>query len=137
MCNKQRFTAFFAKYTKAKNVWGGWCLTGNQGNHRNFDPSLLPKKPWLIFIWMKQNFVFFLIPKWPTRNNWVFQNCQFSIFFQENFRVRPYIGQLDDHLCWAKSMPFASIDFSYTRTKAYDFLERILIIGGLENLSFF
>ena len=31
---------------------------GNQGNHQNFDPSLLSYKCWLIFIGMKQKFFF-------------------------------------------------------------------------------
>ena len=26
-----------------RNVWGGWILAENQGNHQNFDPSLIPK----------------------------------------------------------------------------------------------
>ena len=30
---------------------------GNQSNHQNFDPSLLPKKLWLIFMGMKQKTV--------------------------------------------------------------------------------
>ena len=31
-------------YTPPKNVWGGLFLTGNQGNHQNFNPSLFHKK---------------------------------------------------------------------------------------------
>jgi hypothetical protein len=30
-----------------------WNITKNQGNHQDFDPSLLPKKLWLIFMGMK------------------------------------------------------------------------------------
>ena len=26
------------------NVWGGRFLAGNQGNHQNFDPSLIPEE---------------------------------------------------------------------------------------------
>ena len=40
----------FILYTRAKNVWGGWLLAENQDNHQNFDPSLPPKKLWLIFM---------------------------------------------------------------------------------------
>ena len=34
-------------------------FAGNQGNHQNFDLSLLPKKLWPIFMGMKQIFFFF------------------------------------------------------------------------------
>jgi hypothetical protein len=30
--------------------YGEWFLAGNQGNHQNFDPFLIPKKLWPIFI---------------------------------------------------------------------------------------
>ena len=32
---------------------------GKQGNHQNFDPSMLPKKLWLIFMEMKQKYKLF------------------------------------------------------------------------------
>jgi hypothetical protein len=41
-------------YTAGWNVWGKWFLAGNQGNHQNFNPSLIPKKIWPIFMGMKQ-----------------------------------------------------------------------------------
>ena len=37
-----------------KNVWAWLFLVGNQGNHQNFDPSLLTNKLWLVFMGMKQ-----------------------------------------------------------------------------------
>ena len=55
---------------------------GNQGNHQNFDPSLLTNKLWLVFMGMKKKKS---KSKWPTQKNNVFQNRQFSIFFCENF----------------------------------------------------
>ena len=75
-------------YTPPKNVWGGPFLAGNNSNHQNFDPSLLPYKCWLIFVGMKQIFLFFFEKqktKWPTQKTWDFQICRFSIFFFENF----------------------------------------------------
>ena len=41
-------------YTAGINVWCGSFLTRNQGNHQNFDPSLLTNKLWLVFMGMKQ-----------------------------------------------------------------------------------
>ena len=41
-----------------QNVWGGGFLAGNQGNHQNFDASLIPKKLWLIFMGKKQLYFF-------------------------------------------------------------------------------
>ena len=35
-----------------KNVWAWLFLVGNQGNHQNFDPSLLTNKLWLLFMGM-------------------------------------------------------------------------------------
>ena len=46
-----------ATYTRDRNILSGWFLAGNQGNHHNFDPSLLPKKT--VFIKMKQKTFFF------------------------------------------------------------------------------
>jgi hypothetical protein len=34
-----------------------------------------------------------------------------------------YVGQPDDHIGWAKSMPFASIDPTYPRTNSWNFGE--------------
>ena len=50
-------------YTGGWNVWGEWFLAGTQGNHQNFDPSLLTNKLWLVFMGMKQKKIFFLKKK--------------------------------------------------------------------------
>ena len=50
-----------------------YCISLRRCWKPGFDPSLLPKTLWLIF--MK------IILK-----NWVFQNHQFSIYFHQNFR---------------------------------------------------
>ena len=57
---------------------------GNNGhNHKNFDPSLLSYKCWLIFIGMKKKNIFLKkqIQKGRLKKNWDFQLSQFSIFF--------------------------------------------------------
>ena len=46
-------------------------FSGNQGNHQNFDPSLLPKKLWLIFMGLKQKKPLFSIP--PILNIFVWK----------------------------------------------------------------
>ena len=48
-----------------------------------------------------------------------------------------YVGQPDDHIGWATLMPFALICFINPRTNLWNFHEKILIIGGVEKLSFF
>jgi hypothetical protein len=40
--------------TPPKNVWGGSFWAENQGNHQNFDPTLISKKLSPIFVGMKQ-----------------------------------------------------------------------------------
>ena len=57
--------------------------TKNQGNHQNFDPSLLAN-----FHWVEAKFFSFFEKKnskWPTQKTLIFQLRQFSIFFHENF----------------------------------------------------
>ncbi len=61
---------------------------GNQGNHQNFEKSLLTNKLWHVLMGMKQKKIFFFekkISKWPTKKKLIFQFRQFSIFFCENF----------------------------------------------------
>ena len=49
----------YGTYTGAKNVWGGWFLAGNDNNHKNWVPFILPHNLCLIFMRMKQFFFFF------------------------------------------------------------------------------
>ena len=61
---------------------------GNQGNHQNFEKSLLTNKLWHVLMGMKQKKIFFFeifFSKWPTKKKLIFQFRQFSIFFCENF----------------------------------------------------
>jgi hypothetical protein len=51
---KHGATFFSLIYTGGWNVWGEWFLARKQGNHQNFDPFLISKNLWLIFMEMKQ-----------------------------------------------------------------------------------
>ena len=64
-------------YTASWYVWGEWFLAVNHHNHKNLDQSILIHN-----LWLKKN------SKWPTQKKVIFQNCQFSIFFCENFMER-------------------------------------------------
>ena len=48
-----------------------------------------------------------------------------------------YVGQSLNHIGWATSMPFASINPTDPRTNPQKFYKRILRIGDFEKLSFF
>ena len=58
------------------------------------------------------------------------QNAYFAIKMS-------YFGQPDSHIGWATFMPLASIYLINLRTNPWNFSEKILRIGGFENLSFF
>ena len=83
--------------TGSWNVWGGWFLAENQGNHQNFVPSLISKNLWLIFMGMKH---FFLKKKfkWPTQKNVIFQNRQFSKFLMKISWIDPWVSRIE----WCK-----------------------------------
>ena len=74
-------------YSGAHISWHKLFSAGNQGNHQNLVPSMLTYNFWLMGMKQKN---FFLKKKskskCPTQKNWVFQRCQFAIFFRENFR---------------------------------------------------
>ena len=44
----------FSMYSPVHKCWPKTSWAGNQGNNQNFDPSLIPKELWLIFIGLKQ-----------------------------------------------------------------------------------
>jgi hypothetical protein len=50
---------------------------------------------------------------------------------------RAYMGQPHDHIHWATSMPFASINPTNPRTNLWNFHEKNLRIGDFEKLIFF
>ena len=47
------YCLLFDIFTLAKNDWGGWFWAGNQSNHQNWIPFILPYKFWLISVGMK------------------------------------------------------------------------------------
>jgi hypothetical protein len=47
---------------------------------------------------------------------------------------RPYVGQPDNHIGWATSMPFSSIYPTHSRTNIWNCFEKILGIGGFESI---
>ena len=55
--------------------------------------------------------------------------CVFACF-------RPYIGQPDNHLGWATSLPYTSIHPTDPSSNPWNFCEKILRIGRDEKLSF-
>ena len=56
------------------NVWGGRFLAGNQGNHQNFNLSLLINKLGLVFMGMKQFFLKTKIQNGRLKKKVIFQN---------------------------------------------------------------
>ena len=48
-----------------------------------------------------------------------------------------FCPQPHDHIGWATSMPFASINSTNPRTNPWNFQKKLLRIGGIEKLSFF
>ena len=70
----------------------------------------------------------------------MFSPICFTYFFHDFFSVwavkkekvlfRAYVGQPDDHIVLAPSIPFASIYPSHPRTNPWNYCEKILRIGG-------
>ena len=48
----------------------------------------------------------------------------------------PYVGQPHNHIGWATSMPFASINLTNPRTNPWNFYENFLRIGDFEKRPF-
>ena len=66
----------------------------------------------------------------PTKGEFTAKNA-FLVFFA---CFRPYIGQpADDHIGWAISMPFASIDLFYPKTNPWNFREKYWELMVLKN----
>ena len=108
---------------------------GNQSNRHNFDPSLVPKKPWPIDMEKKQKFQIGPLVetiKWYKGEFTVLNS--FLVFSLVN---SPYVGQSDDHIGWDKLMPFVLIIPLHSRTNPWSSGEKILRLGGFEKLCFF
>ena len=133
------FVGIFPKYTRytVSHMFAQLLLwAGNQDNHQNFDPSLLLKTLGLIFIGLKQKNLFFekKNPKMAADSKKRPENPKNA--FLPVFELT-YVGQSYDHISWAISMPFASINPKNPRTNPWNFWKKILRIGGFEKLSFF
>ena len=82
------FVISWGTYSGVQIRWQRVFWAENQGNHQNFDTSLLTYKSWLIFMAMKKKQKFFFEKKnskWPTQKKVIFHLRQFSIFFFEIF----------------------------------------------------
>ena len=84
------------QYTGGWNVWGGggeWFLAGNQGNHKNFDPSLISKNLWLIFIffWKK-------IQNGRLKKSEFFNSANSQKIFPKISQIDPLVSRID----WCK-----------------------------------
>ena len=113
--------------------WQVMFGAGNQGNHQNFEKSLLTNKLWHVFMGMKQKkFFFFWKKKFKMadskkRSKTSFSSSANSQYFFMKFS---WIG-------WAKSIPFASINPTNPRTHPAQFCKEILRIDRLAKWGFF
>ena len=72
-----------------------YIFAGNQGNHQNFIPSLVPIDLWWIWIRMKQSFR----GSWKTQFFWV---GHFDFFFQKKKMLHSYSNssQINGYQAW-------------------------------------
>ena len=141
-------------YTHAISSFPPSFLTVNHHNFKNWVPSILANNLWLILMGMKQKKIkmadskklsFSTSPKgidlaqpiWPWGSPTYAQkrpkNTKKAFFGC----FRPYVGQPDDHIGWAKTMPFASINPTNPRTNPWNFGGNCSAFGDVEKLSFF
>jgi hypothetical protein len=91
---------------------------GNQGNYQNFEKSLLSYKCWLIFIGMKQKFIFFekkKIQNGRLKKNEIFNSPNSEYFFMKISWIVPWISRIDwceGHWCGSTSMVVRLSDIS-------------------------
>ena len=131
--------------------------SGNQGNHQNFEKSLLHRKkkeifkianlqkifakisqigPWLSRIdwfeghWCNSTYMAWGCPTYAQKWPKNTKNVFFACF-------RAYVGQPLNHIGWTTSMPFASINPTNPRTNPWNFHRKTFRIWGVENLFFF
>ena len=84
----------YCPYTVLCNVHKCWPKTswvGNQGNHHNFDPSLLPKNLWLLFVGLSKK---------KFQNGWLKKNTFFKTinsqyFFAKLSGIGPWISRIN------------------------------------------
>ena len=98
-------------YSGVQISWQRVFWAENQGNHQNFDTSLLTYKCWLIFMAMKQK----KNSKWPTQKRVIFHLRQFSIFFFKKSWIGPWVSRIDwceRHWCGSTCMAMRLSDIS-------------------------
>jgi hypothetical protein len=92
-------------YTGGRNVWGGWFLAGNQGNHQN---------------WCGSTYMAVRLSNSSSKQAknafFVFLGCFCT-----------YIGKQHDHIGWTTSMPFTSINSTDPRIFAKQFWELAIL----------
>ena len=66
---------------------------GNQDNHQNFDPSLLPKKLWQTFMGMKQKHIFYLFffKIADSKKTEIFKTANSQNLFTKIFEIVPWV----------------------------------------------
>ena len=82
------------RYTRAKNVWGGWFLAGNHHNYQNWVPSILPYKLSLICMGMKKKKSRKKKSKWPTQKTEIFKTANSQFFLQQFRDTRPWVSRI-------------------------------------------
>ena len=68
-------------------------MAGDQGNHKNFDPSLLTNKFWLVFMGIKQKNFFF---EKKNQNGWLKKTEFFKI---ANSETQTFVGKKSLKIC--------------------------------------
>ena len=94
-------------YTRNRNVLTMWFLAGNQGNHQNFDPSLLANNLWRFFMRIKQKK--FLFSKKKFQNGRLKKSAFFKIANSQCFFVKiSWIGPWVSRIDWCEGHWFIS-----------------------------
>ena len=84
-------------YTGDWNLFGEWFLAENQGNHQNFDPSLLTNKLWLVFMGMKQKKLLFKekFQNGRLKRNEILKTANSQYFFSKTSWIGPWVSTID------------------------------------------
>ena len=110
---RPRFT-----YTRVQNVCPGWKTAGNQGNHQNFDPTLLAKKLWPFNMRMKQ----ILFSKWQPKKSYFFKIANSRNFFAKISEIGPWVSRIEwckGHRCSSTCVAVRLSDKSPKTAKKY------------------
>ena len=93
-----------------------YLFGGNQGNHKNFVPCLLPIDLWWIWIRMKQK-------NGRLKKNWVFQLPPKAEQLSPKFYkfLLGLVELTDGHIGWVTLMPLASINPTNPTTNLWNF----------------